>query len=137
MRRCQLPARCVRISKPRVPITGLESRKSRLLPRFDAAKERLEVLIEPVQSLLKGVTAKFGKFGSVCLDLGQDILLIVITDRLACFAVSINAFLQRRIMQLTVQTNPPLQTCGLVKIRIEFVGDFAAFHEHIIPHTIS
>ncbi len=89
-------------------LTRAEPRKAGRLPGLDAPEERGKGQIEPAQRLLQGVAAEIHELGPSSLDLGQCVLLVVITDRLARLARRIDAFFECRVVKLAVQLRPSL-----------------------------
>src|SRR6267154_3672877 len=126
---CEFPARRIRITEARKPLAGLKAREPGRLPGFDAAKERLKRQIELAQGVLQRVTAELDELGTGRLDLWQRVLLVVVANRLAGLAVCVDALLERRVVQLTVQADPRREAFGLASVGIELEGDFAAFHD--------
>ena len=94
----------------------------------DAAEECRKGQIETAQRLLQGMTAERDELGPVSLDLRQDVLLLVITDRLARFAPGVNAFFECRVGQLAVQSRPVIKPRRLRGIGIQLERDLAALH---------
>src|ERR1700736_6298286 len=126
---CQFPARRIRITEARKPLAGLKAREPGRLPGFDAAKERLKRQIELAQGLLQRVTAELDELRTGRLDLWQRVLLVVVADRLPGLAVCVDALLERRVVELTVQADPRREAFGLACVGVELEGDFAAFHD--------
>src|SRR5882757_5312577 len=126
---CEFPARRIRITEARKPLAGLKAREPGRLPGFDAAKERLKRQIELAQGVLQRVTAELDELGTGRLDLWQRVLLVVVADRLPGLAVCVDALLERRVVELTVQADPRREAFGLASVGIELEGDFAAFHD--------
>src|ERR1700738_1239180 len=50
-------------------------------------------------------------------------------NRLPGLAICVDALLQRRVVQLTVQADPRREAFGLACVGVELEGDFAAFHD--------
>src|SRR6202171_3921303 len=126
---CEFPARRIRITEARKPLAGLKAREPGRLPGFEAAKERLKRQIELEQGLLQRVTAELDELRTGRLDLWQRVLLVVVADRLPGLAVCVDALLERRVVELTVQADPRREAFGLACVGVELEGDFAAFHD--------
>jgi len=94
----QFPAGGIGVAESREAMLGLEPREAWRLSSLDAAKEGLKRQIEPAQGLLQGVAAQFDQLGPGGFDLRQDVLLVVVGNRLAAFAVRLDAFLQGRVV---------------------------------------
>ncbi len=64
------------------------------------------------------MATEFHELRAVGLDLRQDVLLVVVTDRHARLAEGIDALEQRAVIQLAVQADPRGQPLGLLGVGV-------------------
>ena len=129
--RHELPASRIGICKAREPFGRLESRKPGRLPGLDSAEERLKGKVQAAQRLLQGMAAELHELRPIGLDLGQRVLLVVVTDRLARLAPGVDALFERRVVERAVQSRPRLEPLGLSGIGVQLERDLAALHTGI------
>ena len=83
-----------------------EPRTAGSLPGPNAPEERLKGQLQPAQRLLQRVAAELGVLRILRFDLRQPVLLVVVADRLAGFALSVDTLLECRIVEAAVRSAP-------------------------------